>query len=171
MNIDPLESNCRLGPGKRAAIAAEEKNNSAPGAEEPLMTSEEVQAWLKISKDALQGHRNAGRIPFVRISRHHIGYRKSEILAHWEAARVFPHERRVPFIVEAVNGSDRPERKWRVRGCGKQSYFRTEEEAHAFAAKENRAAGREPVKVPQIVRGMEPDGPLWRVLPLDDVRR
>ena len=174
MNTDPFQSDCRLGPGKRAAIVAEEKNGAAPntGAGEPLMTSTEVCVWLKISKDALQGHRDNGRIPFTRVSRHRLIYRKSEILDHWEAARVFPHERKVPFIAEPYSETKRPDRKWRVRrGCGKQCYFRTEEEARAYAGKKNNAAGREPVKVPEIVRGMDPDGPLWRVLEYDAPRQ
>ena len=60
--------------------------------------------------------------------------------------------------------------KFRVRGIINEKpvkkYFRTEIEASECARRLNSAAGLKPfAPLPQCARGMNPDGPLWRVAP------
>ena len=113
--------------------------------EEPLLTSQVVADRLKIGLVAFHGMRARRAIPFIKLSRVRYRFRWSEVEAALMQTRVRPMLPAPIFQVTNYNEKGRPERKFMVRGSvnGKdeKSYFATEAEAVAHAAKRNRGVG------------------------------
>src|SRR5947209_14557490 len=125
----------------KAAVAERVRISRPPDKEsdgtEKLMTSREVAARLKVTLQTLNMRRSVGSIPFIRISRHEIRYRWSEIITSFETQRVC--QAKPVFRVFDFKGNGRV--KFKVEGLVKgervRKYFARFDAANEFARKQN----------------------------------
>jgi hypothetical protein len=138
--------------------------------QEPLLTSRELAARLRISMHQLKEMRRKVAIPFIKLNRNSHRYKWGEVCVALDAPR---EEVKMPERVFTVAPSNKPGYPFYVIGSpnGKKerSFFRTEAEAEEHARKRSAAVGRKPIApLPRRARGMEPEAPFYRVGPYSD---
>ena len=66
------------------------------GDRDEIMTVDEVCAWLKVTRDWVYDEVEARRIPFVRLGRRHLRFRRTELSDYLDARTLSPLVRHQP---------------------------------------------------------------------------